>query len=117
VYKWTTSTKSDYTVTINSPTGGTLTVKDYDDATVSNGASKIKLTVLKFSATPAAGYAFDGVQINNGSTTKTITKVEQDENGEIAVTYDNIAFPTVNDGELTVTTQAGLYGSGTFTAN
>ncbi len=28
-----------------------------------------------------------------GSTTKTITKVEQDENGEVTVTYSNIAFP------------------------
>lgn len=76
VYKWTTSTKSDYKVTINAVTGGTLTVKDYDNATVSNGASKIKLTVLKFSATPASGYVFDGVQINNGSTTTTYTAAD-----------------------------------------
>ena len=73
VYKLTSSTKSNYTVTISTVEGGTLTVKDYDNATVSNGASKIKLTVLKFSATPASGYIFDGVQINNGSTTTTIS--------------------------------------------
>ena len=73
VYKWTTSTKSDYTVTINSPTGGTLTVKDYDNTTVTSGTKKVKLTVLKFSATPADGYVLDGVQINNGSTTTTIS--------------------------------------------
>ena len=76
VYKWATSTKSDYKVTINAVTGGTLTVKDYDNATVSNGASKIKLTVLKFSATPASGYVFDGVQINNGSTITTFTAAD-----------------------------------------
>ena len=73
VYSFSTSTKSNYTVTINSATGGTLTVKDYDDNTVSNGASKIKLTVLKFSASASAGYTFKEVQINNGSSTTTIS--------------------------------------------
>ena len=76
VYNWSTSTKSDYTVTINSPTGGTLTVKDYDNNTVSSGASKIKLTVLKFSASASTGYTFGGVQINDGSTTTTIAAAD-----------------------------------------
>ena len=76
VYKWATSTKSDYTVTINSATGGTLTVKDYDNNTVSNGASKVKLTVLKFSASPSTGYSLSGVQIDNGSTTTTIAAAD-----------------------------------------
>jgi len=76
VYKWSTSTKSDYTVTINSPTGGTLTVKDYDNTTVTNGTKKVKLTVLKFSATASTGYTFGGVQINNGSTTTTIAAAD-----------------------------------------
>ena len=76
VYKWATSTKSNYTVTINSATGGTLTVKDYDNNTVSNGASKVKLTVLKFSASPSTGYSLSGVQINNGSTTTTIAAAD-----------------------------------------
>ncbi len=76
VYKWTTSTKSDYTVTINSPTGGTLTVKDYDNTTVTNGTKKVKLTVLKFSATASTGYTFGGVQINNGSSTTTIAAAD-----------------------------------------
>lgn len=76
VYKWTTSTKSDYTVTINSPTGGTLTVKDYDNTTVTSGTKKVKLTVLKFSATASTGYTFGGVQINNGSSTTTIAAAD-----------------------------------------
>ena len=76
VYKWTTSTKSDYKVTINTVEGGTLTVKDYDNQAVASGDSKIYLTVLKFSATPASGYVFDGVQINNGSTTTTYTAAD-----------------------------------------
>ncbi len=72
-YKTTTVSNSNYTVTINSATGGTLTVKDYDNNTVSNGASKIYLTVLKFSASASSGYTFKEVQINNGSTTTTIS--------------------------------------------
>jgi hypothetical protein len=32
-----------------------------------------------------------------GSTVKTVTKVEQDENGEVTVTYSNIAFPEDKD--------------------
>ena len=76
VYKWATSTKSNYTVTINSATGGTLTVKDYDNNTVSNGASKVQLTVLKFSASPSTGYSLSGVQINNGSQTTTIAAAD-----------------------------------------
>ena len=76
VYNTTTTTKSNYTVTINSATGGTLTVKDYDNNAVSNGASKIYLTVLKFSASASTGYAFKEVQINNGSSTTTISAAD-----------------------------------------
>ncbi len=76
VYDFSTSTKSNYTVTIKSATGGTLTVKDYDNTTVSNGASKIKLTVLKFTATASTGYTFKEVKINNGSTTTTISAAD-----------------------------------------
>ena len=72
VYKITSITKSNYTVTIKSPAGGTFTVKDYDNATVSTGASKIYMTVLKFSASTSTGYTFKEVQINDGSTTTTI---------------------------------------------
>ena len=75
-YKVTSYTKSNYTVTINTVEGGTLTVKDYDNNAVATGASKIHLTVLKFSAAPASGYVFEGVQINNGSTTTTISASE-----------------------------------------
>ena len=71
-YKTTTVSNSNYTVTINSATGGTLTVKDFDNNAVSNGASKIYLTVLKFSASTSSGYTLKEVQINDGSTTTTI---------------------------------------------
>ena len=71
-YKVTSYTKSNYTVTINTVEGGTLTVKDYDNNAVASGASKIHLTVLKFSATPADGYVLDAVEINDGTNTTTI---------------------------------------------
>ena len=76
VYKVTSYTKSNYTVTINTVEGGTLTVKDYDNNAVATGASKIHLTVLKFSAAPASGYVLEGVQISDGSTTTTISASE-----------------------------------------
>ena len=75
-YKVTSYTKSNYTVTINTVEGGTLTVKDYDDNAVATGASKIHLTVLKFSATPADGYVLDGVEINDGTNTTTIAAAD-----------------------------------------
>ena len=75
-YKVTSYTKADYTVTINTVEGGTLTVKDYDNNAVATGASKIHLTVLKFSATPADGYVLDGVEINDGTNTTTIAAAD-----------------------------------------
>ncbi len=75
-YKTTTVSNKNYTVTINTVEGGTLTVKDYDNNAVASGASKIHLTVLKFSATPADGYVLDEVQIYNGSTTTTIAAAD-----------------------------------------
>ena len=76
VYKVTSYTNSNYTVTINTVTGGTLTVKDYDNNAVATGASKIHLTVLKFSAAPASGYVLDGVEINDGTNTTTIAAAD-----------------------------------------
>ena len=58
--------------------------------------------------------------VAEGSTVKTITKVEQNENGEVAITYSDIAFPAppvVNDGKFTVSGTGALTGSGEMTAN
>jgi hypothetical protein len=55
-----------------------------------------------------------------GDTAKTVTKVEQDENGVVTVTYSDIAFPappTVNDGKFTVSGTGALTGTGFMTAN
>ena len=75
-YNTTTVSNNNYTVTINTVEGGTLTVKDYDNAAVATGASKIYLTVLKFSATPASGYVLDAVEINDGTNTTTIAAAD-----------------------------------------
>lgn len=75
-YKVTSYTKNNYTVTINTVEGGTLTVKDYDNNAVASGASKIHLTVLKFSAAPADGYVLDAVEINDGTNTTTIAAAD-----------------------------------------
>lgn len=112
VYKWTTSTKSDYTVTINSPTGGTLTVKDYDNTTVTSGTKKVKLTVLKFSASASTGYTFGGIQINNGSTTTTIAAADI-----VSSTYtltSNVTItPIWNENKYTVTVNNDGHGTTT----
>ena len=76
VYSLTSSDLKNYTVTIESVAGGTLTVKDYDNNAVTSGASKIHLTVLKFSATPLDGYSLQGVEINDGSSTTTISEAD-----------------------------------------
>lgn len=59
-----------------------------------------------------------------GGTAKTVTKVEQNANGEVTVTYSDIAFPappTVNNAEITVAPAGGLTLSsgsdGKFTLN
>ena len=77
-YNTTTVSNKSYTVTINTATGGTLTVKDYDNNAVASGASKIHLTVLKFSVSASTGYTFGGVEINDGSTTTTIAAANID---------------------------------------
>ena len=75
-YNTTTVSKKDYTVTINTVEGGTLTVKDYDNNAVASGDSKIHLTVLKFSATPTSGYVLDAVEISDGTNTTTIAAAD-----------------------------------------
>ena len=79
-YSWESSqtTYATYKVNINSVTGGTLTVKDYDNTTISSGTSKSILTVLKFSATPLSGYELEKIDIKNSSGTvlKTIAAAD-----------------------------------------
>ena len=110
VYNWSTSNKLDYTVTINSATGGTLTVKDYDNTTVTNGTKKVKLTVLKFSASASTGYTFGGVQINNGSTTTTIAAA--DITSKTYTLTSNVTItPIWNENKYTVTVKNDGHGT------
>ena len=53
-----------------------------------------KLTPEDIGAAPADDYKTrQEAKTFTGSTVKTVTKVEQNDNGEVEVTYDNIAFP------------------------
>ena len=54
----------------------------------------------------------------SGSNIKTLTKIEQNANGEITATFEDIDLPEVNNGVLTINTESDvLTGSGTFSAN
>ena len=114
-YKVTSYTKSNYTVTINTVEGGTLTVKDYDDNAVATGASKIHLTVLKFSATPADGYVLDGVEINDGTNTTTIAAADLATNTHTltsAVTITPVWRATTSTVTVTATATNGTVTGG-----
>ena len=85
------------------------------------------LTPADIGAQPAGSYQPAGdyktkqeAYAEAGSTVKTITNVTQNANGEIAVTYSDIAFPAppvVNDGKFTVSGTGALSGSGEMNAN
>ncbi|MBR4838322.1 MAG: InlB B-repeat-containing protein, partial [Bacteroidales bacterium] len=53
------ATSSDPTITINTPTGGTITVEDDDDNEIENGDQIAEGTSLYIYAAPAEGYSFD----------------------------------------------------------
>jgi len=57
-----------YTVNITAPTGGTLVIKNGEDA-VTSGTKFRKGTVLTVVATPNSGYRFDGWKTTIGETT------------------------------------------------
>lgn len=118
-YKTTTVSNSNYTVTINSATGGTLTVKDYDNNAVSNGASKIYLTVLKFTASASTDYTFKEVQINNGSSTTTISAADiGDENytitSNVTITpvWESACPSSVTTGTASITSTTPICSGG-----
>ena len=109
VYTCGTSKKSDYTVSINSSTGGTLTVKDYDNNVVNDGDSKIKLTVLKFSASASTGYTFGGVTIKDKGTTTTISAA--DISSKTYTLENNVTItPIWEENTYTVTVNSNEHG-------
>ena len=111
-YKTTTVSNKNYTVTINTVEGGTLTVKDYDNNAVASGASKIHLTVLKFSASASTGYTFGRVKINDGSTTTTIAAA--DITSKTYTLTSNVTItPIWNENKYTVTVKNDGHGTTT----
>ena len=112
VYTCGTSKKSDYTVSINISTGGTLTVKDYDNNVVNDGDSKIKLTVLKFSASASTGYTFGGVTIKGNGTTTTISAA--DISSKTYTLENNVTItPIWEENTYTVTVNSNEHGTTT----
>lgn len=78
----------NYTITINTPTGGTLTVKNGDDD-VSNGDNLPDGTVLTITATPDAEYNFRNWQAIDASThTYTASNTGSYTINEHAVTFN-----------------------------
>ncbi|MBQ7698312.1 MAG: hypothetical protein IJT35_07020, partial [Paludibacteraceae bacterium] len=107
-----------HTVTISTPTNGTITVMD-GETTINNGDQVEEGTVLTVTATPATGYHFDS-WANNGAASVTV-------NSDVTIgatfapnTY-NVSF-AAGSGSGTMTDQVFTYGvaqnikANTFTA-
>lgn len=62
-YDLSSQTYATYAVTISNGSGGSVSVKDYDNTTVSSGNTKCYLTVLKVTVTPNSGYEISSVSI------------------------------------------------------
>ena len=69
------TTYSNYTVTVTTPTNGSISLLDYDNRAVASGDKVSYLTVLKVTATPNDGYELESVKI--GSTTYTADQFTQ----------------------------------------
>lgn len=115
-YSWPTNSRieySTYTVTIKTPTGGSLSVVDYDDRAVGTGAMVPYLTVLKVSATANDGYELESVTI--GSTTYTADNFTQGQ--EYTVTAATTISATFTASACTVAPTITINGTPTATAN
>ena len=114
-YKWS-STKIAYTtptVTITTPTGGSLSVVDYDNTTVGTGAMVSYLTVLKVTATPNDGYELGSVTI--GGTTYDAADFTQGQ--EYTVTAATTISAKFTASACTVAPTITINGTPTATAN
>lgn len=68
---WITNTTGDATgcpsayVTFNTPDNGTIRLLDADNNEIKSGEKVLKNTTIKIVATPAPGYKYDGLRIDN----------------------------------------------------
>ena len=91
--------KQQYTVTIEEPENGTIVVK-HGENVVTSGEKFLAGDVLTITATPAAGYKFRNLQVEDGSThTFTASNVKEwtmgDANITISANFDEITYCTI----------------------
>lgn len=112
-YPLTRSTYTTYKVTITTPTGGSISLLDYDDRAVTSGTSVPYITVLKVSATANDGYELESVKI--GSTTYTADQFTQGQ--EYTVTAATTISATFKASECTVAPTIKINNTPSATAN
>lgn len=91
--------KQLYTVTINEPANGTIEVK-HGENVVASGDKFLAGDVLTITATPAEGYKFRNLQVEDGSThTYTASNVKEwtmnEANITISAHFDKITYSTI----------------------
>lgn len=91
--------KQQYTVTIEEPANGTIEVK-HGENVVNSGVKFLAGDVLTITATPAEGYKFRYVQVEDGSThTYTASNVKEwtmaEANITISAKFDEITYSTI----------------------
>lgn len=91
--------KQLYTVTIEEPANGTIEVK-HGENVVNSGDKFLAGDVLTITATPAAGYKFRNLQVEDGSThTYTASNVKEwtmnEANITISAKFDEITYSTI----------------------
>lgn len=91
--------KQLYTVTIEEPANGTIEVK-HGENEVASGDKFLAGDVLTITATPAAGYKFRNLQVEDGSThTYTASNVKEwtmnEANITISAKFDEITYSTI----------------------
>ena len=91
--------KQQYTVTIKEPANGTIEVK-HGENVVASGDKFLAGDVLTITATPAEGYKFRNLQVEDGSThTYTASNVKEwtmtEANITISAKFDEITYSTI----------------------
>lgn len=98
LYTWNSNVEySTYAVTITNGGNGTITVKDFDNNTVTSGTNKSYLTVLKVTVTPDAGYVLGSLSIG-GTDYTAAARLGEVQHTMTAATAVNVTFrkePTV----------------------
>ena len=109
------------TVTVTAPTGGSISLVDYDNRAVASGSSVSYLTVLTINAKATSGYEFskliiDGTEYNTSSKTITITADTKIEAVFVKTACEKAPEVSLN-GAKTATTTNSISAYATATAS